>query len=141
MRVVIDMSEKDDSFNIELSYEMVLLKHMDRISKLSIQIMSERFDNMQGWKSEEQHKVNAFVDTVRLFEAFVSEELKDKKYNDELEQLIKEYSKSKNPQLSDYNIYWNDRLKILINLLGRKGKLYGKKQSISISSGTKEIFD
>lgn len=109
--------------DLELDYNTLLLNHLDRISHLSSYIPGQQV--MAGGsmiRNSIQDKRQAMHSAIGILEAFIPDTIKDKEFRQALDNL-KEKEDDKHP--TNRNL-----LKILINLMERKGLLFRKNMII-----------
>lgn len=104
-----------------LSYEQLMLRHMDRISMLSCYIAPEQLVSSGGGYMQidyEKMKENSFSWAALIFRAFVPDTLMDNKFNET----------KKDSKVGEMKMQDNVKLIMdLVNLLNRKGLLIQKK--------------
>lgn len=127
----------DKSENVELNYNLLILRHMDRISKLTSDTQPDIVDsNGNIIRHGGKIKAEPMEWSAELFKCMIPEELKDEEYNKDIEELKesleehhekeKEYYKKINEPYPNKNPLWYHfkKIKIIVNLLARKGYLF-----------------
>ncbi len=113
----------------ELKYENILFFHLDRLSKLVAYVPSPPLPGMEGTIYSRTELNESYYRAMRFFRALVPESLKDKKYNDLINELNIEVnaSKKRNPEYPVPVVYTDEYLAVVINLLDRRGLLLSRK--------------
>lgn len=127
--------------NNQLDYNILLLKHLDRMSAMVTWVGGEIF-NSQGIAihSKDADKYDAFEWSVRFLVGIIPQELKDKEYTSRVEAIWDEYrlnieedkkdssNNTKLHLLKKYHALHRDSqlLKNCIDLLARRGYLYNE---------------
>jgi hypothetical protein len=136
----------------QLDYNMILLKHIDRISILSTIIREESpsVDISDGAKRR------AYLQAIYSLKALIPESLKDDQYFEESNKAIEDHSskatneKFDDKQREELDFYHRFRqLGIIINLLNRKGLILSrqlparkeKKKRVDEDNSIKEVFE
>lgn len=129
----------------QLDYNMILLKHLDRISILSTIIR----EDPQYVDVSDTAKRSAYLQAIYSLKALIPESMKDKQYYEDLSNEIKEHNEKINKKEYDENqrgeldfYHRFNQLGIIVNLLNRKGlilsrQLPGRKGK----KKTQEVFE
>jgi hypothetical protein len=103
----------------ELTFNQVLLKHLDRISVLSTNVIGDIYlKDGTVTISKEKDKHTALIWAIMILEALIPGELKDKKLDKELAGL------KENKDASFDVVFYMRKLQTFVNLLARKNMLY-----------------
>lgn len=103
----------NSNYQERLNFEMVLLKHMDRISELCTEITPDIQSN--------NPKFYALMLSINLLEANIPKKYIKKHYLEDLENLNKQFP-DKNTQ------YYVEKYSLIINLLAKTGLLYKERK-------------
>jgi len=119
--------------NIDLNYSYILLKHIDRLSDVSSSLFGNLAKADYSSADFSSEKNNTLVHTSYMFRALIPDSLKDKKYVEDMKQMIKDAEvKRKEAFDSDRKTEYVDnyfnyqKIHVIINLLDRKGLLFDK---------------
>lgn len=131
--------------DVKLDYNLLLLKHLDRLSHLSTTVQGELI-NSQGysvhWK--EKDRSHAFDWGVSLLQCIIPEDLRDKKFKQEIDEIKKEYndfSTEEKNKLKNFNLMSFKELTSLVNLLSRRGYLYQNQGMMKLQRPDNEEWD
>ena len=130
----------------QLDYNMILLKHIDRISILSTII---REDTPQ-FDVSDTAKRRAYLQAIYSLKALIPESLKDDQYFEESNKAIEDYSSRgkgeefDGKQREELEFYHRFRqLGIIVNLLNRKGLILSRQLPARRDKNktTQEVFE
>ena len=103
----------------ELSFNQVLLKHLDRISTLSTSVIGDIYlKDGTVTISKEKDKHTALIWSIMILEALIPGELKD-------ERLVSDLGGLERDSEAEFDVlFYMGKLQAFINLLARKNMLY-----------------